>query len=411
MRRFLSGLLAAAALMGSAAAAPFDETTPPPAQDSAPVQTAVDYTAAADALYALGLFQGKGVDAAGRPIYDLAAPCTRAEAAVMLVRLLGREEEAQTAPGTPFTDLADWQKPAVNWLYRRGLASGASYDKFEPEARCTAQMYATFMLRALGYSDQKGDFTYAGALAYAGQVGLIDLFSCDTADFRRDDAVQMSRMALLLPEKDGTGDLLGTLTEAGVVEPAQADAFRAVAQPVTDLQAALASRKPYQAQVFAALTQAEDSLSFTGTLHTDGTQTVCEGMLSVALRAGRSDSGMVRIVRVPGGIYIGPLDGMAYRDDQIARLLRESGLLDLLTAELPAQSLITDAGRQGREVTMQLSGGQATLGLDAGGQPALRTLSMTLRGVSYAITVETTDPSAGAVPQWDRTGMVRVHAV
>ena len=46
---------------------------------------------AADTLYELGLFQGKGTDASGRPDYALDDAPTRQEAVTMLVRLLGKE--------------------------------------------------------------------------------------------------------------------------------------------------------------------------------------------------------------------------------------------------------------------------------------------------------------------------------
>ena len=51
---------------------------------------------AADALYALGLFQGTGTDAEGQPVFELDRAPTRYEALVMLVRLLGKEGEART---------------------------------------------------------------------------------------------------------------------------------------------------------------------------------------------------------------------------------------------------------------------------------------------------------------------------
>ena len=51
-------------------------------------------TEAAETLYGLGLFQGTGTDAAGRPNYDLERAPTRAEAVTMLVRLLGKEDAA-----------------------------------------------------------------------------------------------------------------------------------------------------------------------------------------------------------------------------------------------------------------------------------------------------------------------------
>ena len=214
MRRLLAGLCAVGLLTGSAGAV-VSEMTPPPEEVVEENTPTADYTASADVLYELGLFQGAGVDRFGRPVYELEEPCTRAEAAVMLVRLLGLEEEAKEAAGTPFTDLQDWQKPYVNLLYHRGMIRGASYDKFEPESPCTAQMYTALMLRALGYSDQAGDFTYDNALSFGMRVGLIDNFSCDLDDFRRDDAAQMSRMALELKPKGSETDLLGKLVQQG----------------------------------------------------------------------------------------------------------------------------------------------------------------------------------------------------
>ena len=49
---------------------------------------------AAETLHALGLFQGKGTNEDGSPIYALDAQPTRNEAVTMLVRLLGKENEA-----------------------------------------------------------------------------------------------------------------------------------------------------------------------------------------------------------------------------------------------------------------------------------------------------------------------------
>ena len=56
---------------------------------------------AADALYALGLFRGTGTDAEGRAHLELGRALTRSEAVTMLVRLLGREDEA---PGRQLGD-------------------------------------------------------------------------------------------------------------------------------------------------------------------------------------------------------------------------------------------------------------------------------------------------------------------
>ena len=51
-------------------------------------------TEAAEALYELGLFRGTGTNEDGTPIFDLDKTPTRNQAVIMLVRLLGKEEEA-----------------------------------------------------------------------------------------------------------------------------------------------------------------------------------------------------------------------------------------------------------------------------------------------------------------------------
>ena len=82
-------------------------------------------TAAADKLHSVGLFNGTSTDANGDPIFDLGRAPTRHEAVTMLVRLLGKGEEA--LEGTwemPFTDVADWAQPYVGYAYANGLTSG-----------------------------------------------------------------------------------------------------------------------------------------------------------------------------------------------------------------------------------------------------------------------------------------------
>lgn len=108
-------------------------------------------TEAAETLYGLGLFQGTGTDAAGRPNFDLERAPTRAEAVTMLVRLLGKEDEAKNgAWTTPFTDLEPWAAPYVGYAYANQLTNGTGSDRFGGKETVTAAQYLTFVLRALG---------------------------------------------------------------------------------------------------------------------------------------------------------------------------------------------------------------------------------------------------------------------
>ncbi|MGI6181056.1 MAG: S-layer homology domain-containing protein [Agathobaculum sp.] len=174
---------------------------------------AADFTSCADHLKEMNLFQGTGDG------YALDRAPTRGEAAAMLVRLLGREQQAKALDYTaPFTDLAGWQKPYVQYLYEHDLTRGVSETSFAPEDGCTAQMYAAFLLRALGYSEQDGDFTYRSTLDFAEKIGLYDAYTVDEADFRRGHLAAASYTALSITPKDGQGTLLDQLVRSGAVE-------------------------------------------------------------------------------------------------------------------------------------------------------------------------------------------------
>ena len=184
---------------------------------------AADNTACAEHLQDLGLFQGTEQG------YELDRAPTRGEAAVMLVRLLGEEQSALTLTySAPFTDLQDWEKPYVQYLYEIGATTGVSATEFAPEESCTAQMYAAFVLRALGYTEADGDFTYAGVDAFAQQIGLYDAAVIDTADFLRDDVAAASYTALSLKPKDSEQTLLEQLVADGAVDAQAAEPYQAL---------------------------------------------------------------------------------------------------------------------------------------------------------------------------------------
>lgn len=202
-RALLTGLAACAAMMVTASAASFES--------------------AADSLKAMGLFAGTNAG------YELDRTPTRAEAATMLVRLLGKAEEAETLwasdpSGFAFRDMDGfaWAKPYVHWLTENGLAAGTSATNFSPAAPCTAQMYAAFLMRTLGYSEANGDFAFADALSFARGRGVIDDANCDASRFLRGHVVAASYTALSAQPKSGEADLLTRLVDGGAVDPAAA---------------------------------------------------------------------------------------------------------------------------------------------------------------------------------------------
>ena len=197
---------------------------------------AADFTHCADYLNDMGLFQG------GANGYDLDRAPTRLEASVMLVRLLGAEEEAKANQTytAPFNDVADWAKPYVQYLYDNGLGNGVGSGKFGSDSLCTAQQYTTFLLRALGYSDAAGgDFTYATAMDFAQKLGLVDVLNCDEDNFLRDNLAAMSFTALATKPKSGEADLLTKLVQDGAIAKDDAEMYLGFFSDYRDYSAAI----------------------------------------------------------------------------------------------------------------------------------------------------------------------------
>ena len=182
---------------------------------------AMEFTpeAGANTLYELGLFQGTGTTANGKPIYSLNTAPTRAQAVTMLVRLLGKESEARAGVwALPFTDVEDWARPYVGYAYANGLTKGLSETVFGSSAKVTANQYLTFLLRALGYSSET-DFAWNNAANYAASLGL---HAAKKTGFTRGDVAAVSAAALAQPMKKGGQTLAQVLTQNGAIDGALA---------------------------------------------------------------------------------------------------------------------------------------------------------------------------------------------
>jgi len=173
--------------------------------------SAGDFKHIADELNSMGLLQGRDGD------YALGSEPNRAEALVMLIRLLGVEREAEVCEDAhPFTDTG-WAEPYIAYAFNNRLTQGTSETEFSPQLICTAQMYVTFVLRALGYDDRAGDFTYDGAIAFGKEIGIVD-DNLAEGRFLRGDMVAVSYLALKTAPKDGSYDtLLEKLIAEGAV--------------------------------------------------------------------------------------------------------------------------------------------------------------------------------------------------
>ena len=150
----------------------------------------------ADALYELGLFLGTGKNADGSPNFSLNRVPTRAEAVTMLVRLLGKEEEALAGDWeTPFSDVNGWAEPYIGYAYANGLTKGISNETFGSSNASNETQYLTFVLRAMGYDDTKGDFAWNKARALSDEIGITSA-NAASKTFTRADVADISYNAL-----------------------------------------------------------------------------------------------------------------------------------------------------------------------------------------------------------------------
>lgn len=174
-------------------------------------------TAAAERLKALGLFQGVGTNSDGSPNFDLARTPTRVEALVMLIRLLGQEDEALSDNWAhPFTDVPEWAHKYVGYAFANKLTNGTSTTEFGTGS-ASCQMYLTFVLRSLGYSDVGNvDFSWDKPETLALTVGIMPE-GLQAENFLRADVVLISEAALSAKLKDSGDTLFNKLMADGTV--------------------------------------------------------------------------------------------------------------------------------------------------------------------------------------------------
>ena len=141
-----------------------------------------DTEAQAQMLYDLGLF--KGTDKG----FALEKSMTRAEASVMLTRLLGAEKTALAGNWKhPFTDVPQWADKYVGWLHQNGLTKGVSATKYGSQRNVTCDQYCIFLTRAHLDAD-----SYQGTAF----VDNDEVRQTDEEGFIRGDAVSLSARLL-----------------------------------------------------------------------------------------------------------------------------------------------------------------------------------------------------------------------
>ena len=152
----------------------------------------------AQKLKDLGVFQGtdKGFELDRQP--------TRIEGLVIMLRLLGEEENAKqfVIEKEPFEDVPEWGKPYVYYAYAKGITKGVSETSFAPDVTLQSYAFLTYTLRAMGYRDgvdDTADFIWNQPELFAMSKNLVNesqLSNWSIHPFLRKDVVRVAYTAL-----------------------------------------------------------------------------------------------------------------------------------------------------------------------------------------------------------------------
>lgn len=176
--------------------------------------SSADSTARADKLVALHLFQGTNSG------YQLDNTPTRLQGLIMLTRLLGLEQAALDSDDpNPFTDVSGGGERYVAYAYANGLTAGVTATSFNPSGKLSASNYVTFLLRALGYDDRRGDFDRSSQMDFAVGISLMTPEAGKTLaslTLNRGDMVDLSYAALTCQINGESRTLAEKLRDDGV---------------------------------------------------------------------------------------------------------------------------------------------------------------------------------------------------
>ncbi len=159
---------------------------------------------AGNELESLGLIKG---DQAGNLNED--QPLNREQAVAILIRMMGKTEEAKAMPSKQeFKDVPanHWAAKDLAYAKKQGWTNGIDGENFGVGQNVTLQQYLTFMMRALG---QTGDNVYANAMKLAKEKNLLSKMSINKAEteLKRGDAFILMSNTLGVQVADASGTL------------------------------------------------------------------------------------------------------------------------------------------------------------------------------------------------------------
>ncbi|HVI39356.1 MAG TPA: transglutaminase domain-containing protein [Anaerovoracaceae bacterium] len=163
--------------------------------------------------------------------YGLEKAANRLEGIIILVRLMGKEADAQQMKSLPcqFTDVPDWAKGYVNYAYAENISKGVSDTRFGVNDKMTASQYNTLLLRVLGYDDSLGDFQWEHSVNKAEELSVLpndmaEEYIWDEV-YTKGDLMETSFCYLEADLKDQKQTLIDTLIETNVISDELAEKY------------------------------------------------------------------------------------------------------------------------------------------------------------------------------------------
>ena len=122
----------------------------------------------------------------------------------------------------------------MNYAARQGWISGVTVTTFRPNEPLTANAWAAFLLRMLGWSDRDGDFTVSGAAAFARRIGLFPISY--TGAMSQGDLAETALAALSFSYRDSGDTVIGRLADEGRISRSAANALGLLTPALTARQ-------------------------------------------------------------------------------------------------------------------------------------------------------------------------------
>ncbi len=267
------------------------------------------YDEAVGALHTIQVVNGRSATEFGT-----AEPVTRAEMAALLVRALGKSDEAARHKGeAAFKDVSGshWAAGDVVVASELGLVRGGTDGRFRPSDAVTYKEVATMLVRAAGYDAFVTGEWPTGHILQAKKLGILDgtRFEMDTATNRGETALMIYNWIFRVPHPATQK----TLNQTAFQVPAGVHLY-------PDTEHVAIGRTPVRVSVVDAAghdLEVGAILSATGGSVSGRYLSVPDGVASVDLRATVGDLSVTRTYTVVKDLQIEPGDSLVAPGDKV----------------------------------------------------------------------------------------------